>query len=261
MVRTLHVVHFFGREVSYLQRRVYHPELYLPGVFLHREFGEATFVRAAARVVLVSRIIFCTFDEAARLVTSCKRLRAACIPWKAADTYVKCRVTQEEWSEQKGYAPEVLFSGWPQSLMGHRMYIVVRRAAEVARSLWKISGYTCEFTEAVWNADPHTRTRAVEDLFIESQELYEKIIRSEQHLADVIEANKGLVNSTLKILNVSWTADDLVRVATSFSNKSEGVQKTCAKPIKKVTDFAKNTGQVTKTFFIPTQDRFWREES
>jgi hypothetical protein len=244
-VRSVHICHFLGRALSRLELRRQNPGLYLAGVLTNARFGDREFLRVAAQLVRLAQVFFSVVEESGKLVQSSHRLSDSfSFLMPLSIPYAQNRLARKQWALQEGHAPSVLFLPWPVNYVASRVMLIAMRIAEIVSCIWQLNLLLFDLYDTVW-MDPYTRASAIDDLFINFQEVAEQFVSPERRLSRAIAAHGLWVDELLKIVHVNWTAEKLALILNEFADRAEGVGRIFAVPAQAIATMAQGSSAIT----------------
>ena len=235
----IHKVHFFGRTWIRFQRRVESPALYLGGAFLNQQLGDSTVIRVTAQIVLIARILLEAFEDGATIIRS---WNAYAQTLEGTDSmtysYLAEGLSNPGWSREEGRLMGELFFSEKIAIVAHRVYLVVTRFFHFISAVAKLSFRLLELYDAIM-IDPFTQAAAIDDLLIELAYIGDHVGGDRCRLERAVEMYKPMINKTLDVLCLNWTADGLTKKLGDLAEYSIGIRKV----YRNVEDVACNAGR------------------
>lgn len=250
-LRTIHCCQFIGRKVWQLQLRSNYVGAYVAGVLLNERYGGNELLRVTAQIIQTSRIFLSITEDSADLAREVVLLkRAFRIPVFSTAPMAVERLSQEEWMSQEGKSLPMHFLPWPIVLVGRCVGGPLLHLLRVARQTWRLGLRLFELHDCL-NMGPHGRSAAVDDLFIELQQILSQAVGGEGRLAQAIETHGRWLEPLLATLGVRTTVDGLVRALRSVSSTVEEVSATCQPLAILASEVAHGACKVSASFVKP----------
>ena len=109
--------------------------------------------------------------------------------------------------------------------------------------------------------DQHTSSAIIDDFFLELGLVTKHITSSEKQLVQAVEDHKEWIDSVLKTLNISWTAEMIKDKLECFIENSDKVGTICHEPIKLGLEVLQSTIDVSKQLLRDPRSERIRENA
>ena len=252
VVRAVHLCNFFGRSIARLEIRQQHPGLYLAGVFANARYGDAEFLRVAAQIVCIAKTFLSVAEDGAQIIHGCSRIDDSLLLTKRIVLpYAENRLTSDRWSAQEGRTLPLLFLPWPVAHILSHAILLPKRVIGVIQDIWNLNMHLFDMYDAI-QMNPHSRSAAIDDLFIDVGDMVGQVIGRERRLSKAVGEYRPWVDAVLRLMGVDSSAQKIIGILDRFADQAQEIKERGEAPAHAAMEVMKGASAVISSFVVST---------